>query len=519
MITVKQILEHYSPVTNASDITGTHLQALVRAGLLDESKIPMLKRAIVKETTKMTVAEKKALQEVVESLATCVIEEQQDYLSKLDPSRPMAYPSEKEIPPVLVLKRKAVRVYPDNQKVALYYCQAIDKYISIPYGKNSKAAGMSLNESALSHLTVAATRGATPQRLGQMAARVGANVEDAVTAAKEAGLLKPESSNPFTRGYSRGAEHAIRTSHAETETLRKPKTPEPEMQGPIKSQFGRAPIKEAFRRKLAQKRQEQLDEVSWDDIKSGAKSAAEFAGDVTGASDLYSAGKKVMSGDYSGAAWDAAKGGLKAATTIVPGGLAVKGAYTGGKAALAAAKLAGKGTGSKVAQTAAGAGMGAIKGVGKYVGGVARLAGKGASLASAALSGSSDSKSSESVFKPTQGGYGFTPGTSSTAQTAVGGPGQRSTVSGQEIAANRKLFGVSESNNLDVLKMIVENNITHKNIQFGDTSVRVNNRIAKKVLTIYESLNKKNKKKIEKMLNEDAGSFKKVINFAVNNKA
>lgn len=461
MITVKQILEHYSPVTNASDITGTHLQALVRAGLLDESKIPMLKRAIVKETTKMTVAEKKALQEVVESLATCVIEEQQDYLSKLDPSRPMAYPSEKEIPPVLVLKRKAVRVYPDNQKVALYYCQAIDKYISIPYGKNSKAAGMSLNESALSHLTVAATRGATPQRLGQMAKRVGANVEYAVTAAKEAGLLKPESSNPFTRGYSRGAEHAIRTSHAETETLRKPKTPEPEMQGPIKSQFGRAPIKEAFRRKLKSIREETWTET---DPKTGKQFKA--------------------SDDWK----EQAKKDIMTAADI----------YTLGRA-------------SKI--------RGAVEAGKRVFGGVARLAGKGAGLASAALSGSSDSKSSESVFKPTQGGYGFTPGTSSTAQTAVGGPGQKATVSGQEVAANRKLFGVSESNNLDVLKMIVENNITHKNIQFGDMSVRVNNRIAKKVLTIYESLNKKNKKKIEKMLNEDAGSFKKVINFAVNNKA
>jgi hypothetical protein len=37
-------------------------------------------------------------------------------------------------PFVLVLKRKAVRMYPNRTKVALYYNQKLDKYFSIPYG-------------------------------------------------------------------------------------------------------------------------------------------------------------------------------------------------------------------------------------------------------------------------------------------------------------------------------------------------------------------------------------------------
>lgn len=71
-----------------------------------------------------------------------------DYLSKFDPKTPAGYLTDRDIPTVIILKRKAIRVFPDNQKIALYYSQALDKYISIPYGKNNKALGMHLSEAA-----------------------------------------------------------------------------------------------------------------------------------------------------------------------------------------------------------------------------------------------------------------------------------------------------------------------------------------------------------------------------------
>lgn len=37
-------------------------------------------------------------------------------------------------PFVLVLKRKSIRLFPNNTKIALYYNQKLDKYFSIPYG-------------------------------------------------------------------------------------------------------------------------------------------------------------------------------------------------------------------------------------------------------------------------------------------------------------------------------------------------------------------------------------------------
>jgi hypothetical protein len=40
----------------------------------------------------------------------------------------------KDPPPVLLLKRKAIRMYDNNAKIALYYNDKLDKYFSIPFG-------------------------------------------------------------------------------------------------------------------------------------------------------------------------------------------------------------------------------------------------------------------------------------------------------------------------------------------------------------------------------------------------
>jgi hypothetical protein len=40
----------------------------------------------------------------------------------------------KDPPFVIMLKRKAIRLYPNNTKIALYYNQKLDKYFSVPYG-------------------------------------------------------------------------------------------------------------------------------------------------------------------------------------------------------------------------------------------------------------------------------------------------------------------------------------------------------------------------------------------------
>jgi hypothetical protein len=36
-------------------------------------------------------------------------------------------------PAVLIMKRKSVRQFPDGQRVALYYVDKLDKYVTVPY--------------------------------------------------------------------------------------------------------------------------------------------------------------------------------------------------------------------------------------------------------------------------------------------------------------------------------------------------------------------------------------------------
>lgn len=124
------------------------LTALARAGLFDAKKINFIKRALDKDVNKMTPADKKALIELLETLMAEVLgssqvyskvkqevmHEAKDHLSKYDPRFDQNYPTDRELPLIIILKRKAIRVYPDSQKVGLYYSQALDKYVSIPFG-------------------------------------------------------------------------------------------------------------------------------------------------------------------------------------------------------------------------------------------------------------------------------------------------------------------------------------------------------------------------------------------------
>lgn len=36
-------------------------------------------------------------------------------------------------PAVLIMKRKSVRLFPNGQRVALYYVDKINKYVTVPY--------------------------------------------------------------------------------------------------------------------------------------------------------------------------------------------------------------------------------------------------------------------------------------------------------------------------------------------------------------------------------------------------
>ena len=61
-----------------------------------------------------------------------------------------------DLPAILIMRRKSIRQMSNGQKVALYYIDKLDKYVTIPYGENTTFANIqteeSLEENVIHHL-------------------------------------------------------------------------------------------------------------------------------------------------------------------------------------------------------------------------------------------------------------------------------------------------------------------------------------------------------------------------------
>lgn len=135
MKTLKEIREKAVQLDEAED---KKLTSLIRAGLFDVNKLPLLRRALSKDNTKMTPVERNSLLELLDTLIDHVLGDRQVYNKiktnvmhegKLDESYEVAG----DLPQVLILKRKSIRVFPDGQRVALYWADKLKTYVSVPY--------------------------------------------------------------------------------------------------------------------------------------------------------------------------------------------------------------------------------------------------------------------------------------------------------------------------------------------------------------------------------------------------
>lgn len=156
MKSIKELREQYQVITEKEDKEQRKLTALVRAGLFDAKKLPVLKRALEKGVDKMTPAEKKILIDLLDSLMNQVISNEPVYMKVKRNVQSMDEEIVAEavktpvtisdVPSIVVLKRKAVRVYPGGQQVGLYYSQQLDKYVTIPFGEAGIAEEVDLEE-------------------------------------------------------------------------------------------------------------------------------------------------------------------------------------------------------------------------------------------------------------------------------------------------------------------------------------------------------------------------------------
>lgn len=156
MKSIRELREQYQVITENEEKEQRKLNALVRAGLFDAKNIPMLERTLEKNPEMMTISEKNMVIELLDSLINEVVSNDPFYLridgSNLALSEKIIAEAVKtpvtvsDVPSIVVLKRKAVRVYPGGQQVGLYYSQQLDKYVTIPFGEAGIAEGYDLNE-------------------------------------------------------------------------------------------------------------------------------------------------------------------------------------------------------------------------------------------------------------------------------------------------------------------------------------------------------------------------------------
>lgn len=119
--------------------TEDKLDVLVESGLFEGNRLSLLRRALDEDNTKMSIVERKALLESFHRLL--------DYVAKNDNPDILSEDFKKtknidinEMPALLILKRRAIRVFPDGQKVALYWADRINRYVTVPF------EGVGLNE-------------------------------------------------------------------------------------------------------------------------------------------------------------------------------------------------------------------------------------------------------------------------------------------------------------------------------------------------------------------------------------
>ena len=476
-------------------------------------------------------------------------------------------PSPSEMPNLLMFRRVTYRMYPNKQVVALYYSKTVDKYLSIPFGPTgnlnlSEATiydtleELDLNEGALKtaaktvaggiggalkYGTAGFVAGTAAHIPGSVVGTVGGAAYGAYKGAKKAYKKAKEQDkdkdmnedwsdkkhqNP-SGGLKKSGVMAYRRenpgSKLQTAVTTKPSKLKPGSKaanrrksfcarmGGMKKRLTSAKTandpdsrinkalrkwncEESFRAKLYEKRMQR--EGVADYLDAGAEAVVPY----------YSAGKKLYKGDYKGAATDAAVDTALLATGAVAG-----------KVLAGGAKLAGKGLGkvagklSKTPKTKAPRKAAPTPKSGR----VSSALGAAAEL----MKGSQDAKTDNSDRRLSTDinkakAKIHTPEFRHGGETAVDTARKTALMRKEYEGLNKKQ--VAENKISDIRNMVESEDKLHEMTINGRT-VTLNNSMAKRILEVYDSVNIKNKKIVEGMLNEDLESFKKLLNFSIRN--
>lgn len=546
MKTVKQLLEEYNFSIGASSKEETHLVELSKLGLVEESKLPLIQRALSIDPELMSIAEKNNLLELLESLITHVLYEETKFGAKPKPrgfgdfnDRKTNFPDTRtQAPMVLIFKRKAIRSFPGNQMIGLYYSDVLDKFISIPFDdlanssmgdhlsessssmqrakakavaraakykkfgdEQDKTAQQVLspdeykqhlknrardNETAIRHELINRTPvrdlhkipGAWKHVRDQEKAQV--NTGSALTdMAKRAGIgLRHRIRNKFYQALDKHSQPEHKPEPAQAPVA----APKPEKKTKVTAfKNSRTPPKPAQAPATSSS-----EPMSHGDIETSKKAYNKF-------SSAYQSSNSKSDYYKKGLAHHASK--LAAAGERVPSVPDTK-----------------REIGPRKGRTPKGVVRPPVVAEEQQLDEFVRRA-IGAVKRFLSSRGKDPSDPNNSKKKPvTQDnlkGNNLDATPQRPNRTGLSNSYERrATADRLSQRITKQTFNVQE------MYKIVEEGMPHV-IRFGNDEVTINSTIAKKVLMVYESLNRKNQKQMEKMLNESVESFKKVINFSV----
>lgn len=140
---MKSLLEFKSIVEEEKSSDYSKFDMLVRAGLANKAQMQRIHRILDKMQEEKPVfnnADRMILQNLFNKMVDLISNNKQIFTQArraVHEETELEEDSQdnlKDPPFVLLLKRKAIRVYPDRTKVALYHNKQLDKYFSVPYG-------------------------------------------------------------------------------------------------------------------------------------------------------------------------------------------------------------------------------------------------------------------------------------------------------------------------------------------------------------------------------------------------
>ena len=138
---MKSLLD-FKLITEEEKKDYSKFDALVRAGLANKAQMQRIHKILDKmgdERPTFNPADRAILQNLFNRMVDLISNNKQIYTKarqavREDLNEATSVPLVPMPPIIMVIKRKAVRLYPDGTRIALYYSEKLKRYFSVPFG-------------------------------------------------------------------------------------------------------------------------------------------------------------------------------------------------------------------------------------------------------------------------------------------------------------------------------------------------------------------------------------------------